>query len=917
MLALTGSRRTFARAVTIALALVTITLLAALAPSGARASGCENSWTNNKGGSWSTASNWSKKAVPVAGEEVCIGEAGTYTVEMNGLVVSLKTLTVGGASGTQTLSVASTCSVNASLTTTSGLTVGTAGALTMTNSDGCGNNVTLVGPISNSGTVTSEKVHGGNRTIQGNLTNTGTLQVNANTAFSGTEALLLNEGALDLATEVALTVSAKGSVTNGAGGKVVAVGSGDVLAGTGTSFKQGAGTTSGTLPVIVDDASLTYEGSGEGTIAVRGESSLAGSSSAGQVLLVQSTCGENAKVTASGGFANGGQVTFTNGDGCGNNTTFVGAISNSGTVSSEKANGGARSIQGSFANGGALNVNGNTTYNGTATTLTNTGTLSVAEGVQLTVTAENTVSNGAGGNIATGATGQVFLNKGAAFKEGAGTTTGTAPVVVDDGALTYEGTGESTVLVRGEGTIAGSIGTKQSLVVESSCGENAREATGTSYTNAGSIVMTNFEGCGNNAAIAVTGGATLTNSGTITTEPAHGGRREIEGNLTNTGTLAIDANTGYEAGAAALTNEGSLAIATGVTFAVAGGATVSNNAGTISGGTTGVLSETKGTFNQGAGKTSGTQPVVLDNTALHYTGKGAGVLALRGEGGSVSGAINAGQTLSIQSTCSENTAPTATAFTNSGTIVLTNGDGCGDSSSLRLGAETLTNKGTIKIEEPHGGTRAIEGSVKQEKTLQLGPGNPTLKVSGTFTQSKSGTLKDYVNSSSSFGVLASAGAATLAGKLQLVQLKGFFASVGQKYAVLTTPALAGTFSKESGAVVKQKGVSGRYYLPTYAAGGVTLVVTQSAEVFAPPAEAAPGTIVTITGTSFAPADTIKLAFTDAKKVKTTFANATTNGSGEFKAEVELPAGAALGSGKFTVTSTVIAGLLVNTGYKVT
>jgi hypothetical protein len=45
--------------------------------------------------------------------------------------------------------------------------------------------------------------------------------------------------------------------------------------------------------------------------------------------------------------------------------------------------------------------------------------------------------------------------------------------------------------------------------------------------------------------------ATLTDSGTITTEPAHGGGRTLEGNLTNTGTIAINANTSYD-GASAL-----------------------------------------------------------------------------------------------------------------------------------------------------------------------------------------------------------------------------------------------------------------------------------------------------------------------------------------------------------------------------
>ena len=67
----------------------------------------------------------------------------------------------------------------------------------MTNGDGCGDDVTLTGPITNAGTLTVEPDHGGTRTLQGSLTNTGTLAINANTSYNGTSAVLTNEGAID------------------------------------------------------------------------------------------------------------------------------------------------------------------------------------------------------------------------------------------------------------------------------------------------------------------------------------------------------------------------------------------------------------------------------------------------------------------------------------------------------------------------------------------------------------------------------------------------------------------------------------------------------------------------------------------------------------------------------------------------
>ncbi len=113
--------------------------------------------------------------------------------------MSVKSLTIGGTSGTQTLAVGSSCSVNAVLTTTAGISNGAQGAITLTNGDGCGDSVTVIGPITNAGTITSEPAHGGARSLQGNLTNTGTLAINANTAFNGTSTLLTNEGAIDVA----------------------------------------------------------------------------------------------------------------------------------------------------------------------------------------------------------------------------------------------------------------------------------------------------------------------------------------------------------------------------------------------------------------------------------------------------------------------------------------------------------------------------------------------------------------------------------------------------------------------------------------------------------------------------------------------------------------------------------------------
>jgi hypothetical protein len=59
-------------------------------------------WTNTSGGSWSVAANWSSHNVPNTFDDVSITSAGTYTVIMD-VSPSISSLTLGGASGTQTL----------------------------------------------------------------------------------------------------------------------------------------------------------------------------------------------------------------------------------------------------------------------------------------------------------------------------------------------------------------------------------------------------------------------------------------------------------------------------------------------------------------------------------------------------------------------------------------------------------------------------------------------------------------------------------------------------------------------------------------------------------------------------------------------------------------------------------------------
>jgi hypothetical protein len=1031
MSALTSGLRLGRRELAFGLVVAAFLMISTMVPAAAHAAGCTgDTWTNTAGGKWSTGTNWSKKAPPTSEEEACITEKGTYTVELQASETKVKGITVGASSGTQTLAIDTTCAFNSVVTTTGGLSIGAHGAVSLSNAETCGNSVTVKGPITNAGELSSEVGIGGHRTLEGNLTNTGTVAINTTTEYDGKAAALSNQGTINIATGQQLQVSNEGTVTNGSGGSIAATGTGALLMKSGTSFTEGAGTTSGTLPVIVDDAALTYNaGGGESTIAARGEgSTLSGSSSAKQSLIDESTCGEHAKLTAASGFSNGGAITLTNAETCGNNATLVasggstitntgtittepaigghrtlegnltnkgtiainanteyagtspvlinegaidvaenitltvadkgsltngtggsisaatggdvflnssgttfsegagttggasarpvilddaalhytgsgassitqygeggtlegnisggqslnlestcgehnrttaangfsnagtitltnlditgnectnnarltvssGTLTNTGTIASEQALGGTRTIEGNLTNQGTLAINRNTEYGGTGPVLTNEGAIDVAENVTLTVANKGSLTNGSGGKISAASGGDVFLNSTkTTFTEGAGTIGGASakPVILDDAALHYTGSGAGLITQHGEGsTLEGNISSGQALTLESTCGEHERTIAGSSLSNAGTITLTNGETCPNNARLTVSSG-TLTNTGTITTEPGVGGRRTIEGNLTNKGTLQLNKSTEYEAGV--LKNDGTISIANGVVLSAPNNDTIENEGGTIAATGNGALSQRTGKFVQGAGKETGTLPVILDDQVLDYVGTGTGTIALRGSstlGGTPGkkGLINKGQTLSLQTSCTENASVTAPGFLNSGTIVLTSGESCGNSVGLKLGTETLQNKGTIDVETPHGGNREIEGTLENEKVVSFVPtasNAATLEVDGRFTETSKGQIKTQIFTASAYGainVTGTPGTATIAGKLAVKQEKGYVAKSGETFTIVKGSSLTGTFSKVSGTKVKGKG--GLELKPHYTSNAAQLIV---------------------------------------------------------------------------------------------
>jgi hypothetical protein len=799
--------------------IVLVMLFGALTALPAAASGCTDNWTNAAGGSWFTPSNWSKGTVPGSGDEACITEAGTYTVSMTQTsgtgTVTVKSLTLGATSGKQTLIVGASFSLDAVFTTSAGASVAANGILELTNTETGNNTVHLVGQITNSGTIISDPTNGAERELNGSLTNKGTLAVNTATNFNGEGSTITNEGSIDIATAVQLAVSNKATVTNASGGLIAATGTGTLLETGKSSFDEGAGTTSGTLPVIVDDGTLNYEGSGESTIALRGESTLKGTSVAKQVLLIQSTFAENNATSAPGGFSNGGSMTLENIESGNNSVRFSGAITNTGTITTDPTNGAERAITGSLINKGTLAINTNTVFNGASATLTNEGAIDIATAVQLAVSSKSTVINGTGGHLVATGTGNLLESGGSSFDERAGTTSGTLPVIVDDGTLSYEGSGESTIALRGESTLTGATVAKQVLLIQGDFAENNLTSAPSGFSNGGSMTLENIES-GNNI---VRFSGAITNTGTITTDPTNGAERALNGSLINKGTLAINTNTVSNGGSTTLTNEGTIDIAAGVSLSVGSGDSVLDTSGSIVASGSGTLLVSHGTFTQNKTTLSGTQPVTLDDCSLTYTAKGtgAGTIGARGTT-TLSGAINKKQILAIQATFSEDALVNASSFTNSGTIIMSNTEAGNNTVTLNLAGGTLTNKGTIEVEALHGAARTISGNLINEKTLTI-QAAISLGVTGTYTQTKKGTFTPAIASATSFGALIVTKGATLEGSLKLV--KPAASSEGSKLTIVSAASVLGTFTKVKGNKIAKTKLA---YVPVYSPTSVTLEV---------------------------------------------------------------------------------------------
>ncbi|HKF42754.1 MAG TPA: hypothetical protein VKG01_06630, partial [Thermoanaerobaculia bacterium] len=171
-------------------------------------------WKNAVSGNWNTAGNWDPAQVPTSADDVSITLDGTYTVTIDA-AASVNSLTLGGSTGTQTLSLP-----NNSLTLAAASSIGTHGSVTMSAGTLQGDGTLTVNGLfawsggTMSGTGTTTIAAGATLTISGSVLLSRTIINNATTNWTAGQ-FAFNNGTFQ--NNASFNAPLSNNITNGGG----------------------------------------------------------------------------------------------------------------------------------------------------------------------------------------------------------------------------------------------------------------------------------------------------------------------------------------------------------------------------------------------------------------------------------------------------------------------------------------------------------------------------------------------------------------------------------------------------------------------------------------------------------------------------------------------------------------------------
>jgi hypothetical protein len=568
-------------------------------PAGASAASCPvvpgvfaTSWGGGSG-SFGDDTHWSN-GTPSSSCDASITAAGDYTVTMTG-GANAKSFTLGGPGSTPHL-IISDQSPNTNLDAQpAGITIAAGASVTLTclpgGCPGGGPDIfSGTSPFANAGVITVDENTGGGAVVGGAIANTGVIDFEQSGSLSG---VVVNQGTISISDGKTATNQGSScgdptaSVKNDVDG-VIDGGSTGVLSV--RNFEQGDGVTKDVL--IPCGGTLGYSGDGASEIRATGGFNLSGEMRAGQNLTISAESA-NTNAVLQGSFTSKGTITLTcpafgcnggPGGGAGfdvNDEDFV----NAGTFTVDASSGTGASVgpgsDGTLVNTGTMSFDQSARLKGP---VLNQGAIDIADGKVASsfgdscADAGSRVKNDSGGSI--NGTGSGYLEV-RHYEQGAGTTSGSAPVRIPCGDLSYTGAGAGTVQVDGAGTpMTGNLAAGQTLRIVGSV--NSGTFTSAGRITGGGTINGSLENSGvvapgeSPGTLTVTGSYVQTGGGRLEIEVAGTGAGQhdvlaLGGTASLGGTLALLPSGGYA---------DSAAIGDSVSFLTYGGSAIGQFAST-------------------------------------------------------------------------------------------------------------------------------------------------------------------------------------------------------------------------------------------------------------------------------------------------------------------------------------------------
>ena len=683
------------------------------------------------------ATNWDPMFWPGNGDNALIAKAGTVNYWSS---ASLNALTISDANAVLYVQGGRDY-VNGSL---SADTLNNYGTINLQNS--YSNYATSLsagaGGFTNYGILNSNVGTGGPRYISGPVFNTASAAININigTSFSGTTT---NYGAYNVAADIVSSYGA-GSTFNQNGGSV-SIGGNGALRLDQSTFNYAGGTVSG-LVQLLNSTLSTSTTDGQGAVFntyVRSRLSgnlapntIVNVSGGGwydtAILFVEDGAASSGTINLANVYSNYGTHLYVKDDG-------TGTFTNHGTINSNPGTGGPREFRGNIVSDGVININANTGFYGN---ITNTGAFTIAAGLAPGMAKGYTFNQNAG-TLGVGDGSYLVIDQ-STFRYAGGTASGFIRLV-NSTLATPTANGNGAVFnTYASSALSGNLAPNTTVVVSGGgWSTNANLTTDSVASSRGTITLQNEYGnYGSYLTIGADGKGTLTNHGTINSNPGTGGPRAITGNVINAASASININwpTVFYG---SVNNSGSFAIAKDVNAIFPAGSSFTQTAGSVSVGENAFLRIDQGAFNLAGGTVAG-YVEIFNSTLSTSTPNGAGAAFYAYANARLAGNLAENTTVMVAGG-GFNTPATLTVddqASSAGTITLQNTYSTyGSYLTVTDGTGTFTNNGTINSNPGTGGPRAITGKLVNAAAGTININQPTnfygtVSNSGAFSVAK-------------------------------------------------------------------------------------------------------------------------------------------------------------------------------------